>query len=59
MRLYRIVTDCYCGYEVQVWRTWWPFWVAAGTNTHTSVEGATAYAERHASRVVKYLGQIR
>lgn len=57
---YRIVTDKYAGFEVQVWRWWWPFWVQAGfTNTHCSVEQAERWAISHASGgVVKNLGKL-
>ncbi len=53
---YRIVTDNYCGYEAQLWRWWWPFWVQlGGTNTHISVERAEAYISRRIRRVVKHV----
>jgi hypothetical protein len=56
---YRIVTDDYAGYEVQVWRCWWPFWWQAGfANTFLTVEDAEAFAIRHAKGVVKYLGWL-
>lgn len=43
---YRIVTDAYCGYEVQYKSWWWPFWIQAGfTNTHLSIEQARKYIE--------------
>lgn len=43
----RIVTDSYGGFEVQVWRWWWPFWVQfGGINTHRSLERARLYARR-------------
>lgn len=55
---YRIVKDAYLGYEVQVWRWWWPFWMqAGGTNTHRTLEGAERYAEANVRRVIKYLGK--
>lgn len=45
---YRIVTDAYAGYEVQVWRLWWPFWieVAEGVfmcNTWVSIDDAKEF----------------
>lgn len=41
---YRIVKDNYCGFECQVWRLWFPFWIQMGfTNTHTSLEKAKEY----------------
>ena len=41
---YRIVTDCYLGYEVQ-YRLWYfPFWQQCGfTNTHSSFDEAKEY----------------
>lgn len=54
---YRIVRDAYCGFEVQIWRWWLPFWLQAGfINTFPSVERAEEFARAHASPVVKYLG---
>lgn len=56
---YRIVTDNYSGYEVQVRRWWWPFWIEADfVNTHSSIDEAERFAERHAKRCVKYLGRF-
>lgn len=57
MRL-RIVTDSFLGYEVQVWRWYWPFWVQADfVNTHSSVDRAEKWAEAYSARfVIKYLG---
>lgn len=52
----RIVRDNYAGYEVQVWRWWFPFWVQAEfTNTHRSVEDAERFAEAYLRPVVKYI----
>jgi hypothetical protein len=55
---YRIVKDNYCGYEVQVWRWWFPVWTATGvhghfTNTFVSIEEAEEFAK--SSGVVKYI----
>lgn len=50
MRLtkYRIVTDSYCGYEVQKWRIWFPFWMECSwANTHRSIESAQKFVELH------------
>lgn len=56
---YRIVEDEFAGYEVQIWRWWWPFWVEANwVNTHSSVERAERWAARHARKTVKYLGRF-
>lgn len=43
---YRIVRDNYAGYEVQVWRWWFPFWVQPTINTHSTVEGAEQWAKQ-------------
>jgi hypothetical protein len=46
-RKYRIVRDNYAGYECQIWRIWWPFWVQMGsTNTHGTLERAEEYIEK-------------
>ncbi len=55
---YRIVSDDYAGYEVQIKRWWFPFWIQCGLcNTHLSADRAEAYARAHAGkRLVKDLG---
>ena len=41
---HRIVKDSFCGYECQVWRLCFPFWIQMKwTNTHTSIEDAKAF----------------
>jgi hypothetical protein len=55
MKKYRIVTDRYAGYEVQVWRWWFPFWLEVGCNTHPTLERARAFAEADKGRVVEYV----
>lgn len=57
MAEFRIVADSYLGYEVQI-RRWWhyPFWVAFGINTFSTIEKAEAFARKHA--FVKYLGRL-
>lgn len=52
---YRIVRDGYLGYEVQVWRWYWPFWVQPYTNTHSSIERAEIMIEFLKNKVVKYV----
>lgn len=47
---YRIVTDRWNGFEVQVWRWWWPFWEMPALNTSPSVEEAKAWLARHLNR---------
>ena len=57
---YRVVNDCWCGYEVQIKRWFLPFWYQCGgggknTNTHTSIEGAKDFAKKHKSKFVEYI----
>jgi hypothetical protein len=41
IKKYRIIRDGYSGYEVQVWRIWFPFWIQCGiTNTHHTIDEA-------------------
>lgn len=56
---YRIVRDRYMGYEVQIWRWWWPFWMEAGVNTFSTEEKAESWARAYSQRVVKYLGTLK
>lgn len=60
MAKYRIVTDLYNGFEVQIRRWWFPVWVqAGGPNTHGTLEKAEEYATNHANGgCVKYLGKF-
>lgn len=52
----RIVEDCYAGYEVQVWRWWFPFWLQYGVNTFPSIERARKFAKSVlVNRVVEYV----
>ena len=62
---YRIVTDNYLGYEVQIRHWWFPKWFQATSygefaNTHRSIEEAEAWANKHAKEQtsVKYLGRL-
>ncbi len=44
IKKFRIVSDSYSGYECQIWRIWWPFWVQMGfTNTHRTLEEAKKF----------------
>lgn len=44
IKRHRIVTDKYCGYEVQVKWLFWPFWVMKGfSNTHSTIEAAKEF----------------
>ena len=45
-RKVRVVTDMYNGYEAQMWRIWFPFWVMIGINTFPTLERAIWFAER-------------
>ena len=55
----RIVEDAYAGFEVQVWRWWFPFWTQIPgpmglVNTFPSVEKAEEYAIKWSkAKVVK------
>jgi len=53
LRKYRIVSDEYCGYQCQVWRLWFPFWVEMNfANTHKSLESAIDYIKKGEKKVV-------
>lgn len=44
---YRIVTDNYAGFEVQIKVWYWPFWRQLNfSNTHFSIEQASQYIEK-------------
>ena len=44
LRKYRIVKDGYLGYQCDVWRLWFPFWIQMGfSNTFSSIEKAEEY----------------
>jgi hypothetical protein len=58
MAKYRIVRDKFAGYEVQIWRWYWPFWKQPYVNTHDTVEYAEKWARNHAAVVVKNLGRL-
>lgn len=49
---YRVVRDDYCGYEVQTWRIWFPFWLQGKVNSHSSLEKAKKYIEYLKTNVV-------
>jgi hypothetical protein len=62
---YRVVRDEYRGYETQILRLWWPFWVELGglsthINTHYTIEEAEAFARKHAlnGKTVLWLGRL-
>ncbi len=59
MAQYRIVTDMYCGYEVQVRYWWFPFWrQLANCNSHSSVEKAEDWAKRLPGQEIKRWGHM-
>ena len=43
---YRIVTDRWLGYEVQVKHWWWPLWYMPVTNTNRTIEEAKELVDR-------------
>lgn len=50
---YRIVKDCYSGYECQKWRWWFPFWCQmGGTNTHRTVQLAIEFIKNNHKTIV-------
>ena len=54
IKRYRIVKDSFAGYEVQIWRIWFPFWVQMRfVNTHSSIEDAEEFIKR--GKIVKYI----
>lgn len=56
---YRIVTDPYVGYTVEVWCWFWPFWIDAYPDrSFNTVEEAERFAAGCASIVVKNLGTL-
>jgi hypothetical protein len=48
----RIAIDDFSGYEVQVWRWWFPVWVVHGANTHRTLDDARRYIVRSVLRPV-------
>jgi hypothetical protein len=56
-KYYRIVEDDFAGYQVEVWRWWFPFWVQCWgqgdvCNTHASVAEAEQFARNHTNKFV-------
>ena len=49
---YRVVRDDYAGFEVQYRKIWFPFWIQACINTHSSLEKAIKYIETLKSPVL-------
>ena len=51
VKRYRIVRDGYAGYEAQVWRLWFPFWVQCFfVNTEYSIDRAKEVIEDHKNK---------
>lgn len=51
---YRIVPDCWAGYEVQIKRWWFPFWFQCwrpgfSSNTFFTLQRAEAFIAEHAN----------
>ena len=59
IRKYRIVRDNYSGYECQIWRIWWPFWIQMEINTHSTLERAEEYIEEYIEKKVKNRGIVK
>ena len=55
---FRIVTDNFCGCEVQIKRRWWPFWVQCRKNgpinTFSSIDKAKSWVEAGRPRKSKF-----
>lgn len=57
---YRIVTDPFRGYTLEVWCWFWPFWVDANPyRSFSTLEEAEQFAAGCASIVVKNLGTMK
>lgn len=52
---YRIVTDTYAGYEVQLKFWWLPFYIQWKINTHSSPESAEEWLKNRMNKFVKYI----
>lgn len=53
---YRVVADCYNGFECQKKRWWFPFWTQMNlTNSHSSMEAAKAYIENDGKALATYV----
>lgn len=45
---YRIVTDCYRGYQAQFKYWWWPLWFQCyGVNSRDTIDGARLVIDKH------------
>ncbi len=52
---YRVIPDCYLGFEVQCKRWWFPFWLQInGGNTSSSLERAKRLIELHKQGAIYY-----
>ncbi len=52
---YRVIRDKYAGYEAQIKRWWFPFWLQISVSTSSTVEGAVKTCKNHHNKVVKYI----
>ena len=51
-RQFRIITDEFAGYEVQIRHWYWPFWTQAGlVNTHRTIEAAIEFIAKERERL--------
>lgn len=60
---YRIVTDNYAGFEVQMWSIFWPFWTQVSTaydktNTHLTIEMAKLFIENQKNKPKKLKTEV-
>lgn len=46
-RKFRVVTDLYSGFEVQIWLWYYPFWQQIGINTQSSRERALKFIDKY------------
>ena len=52
---YRIVADNYCGFTVQCWRIWFPFWTEINfVNTSASLEQAKENLKHYKNPIIHY-----
>jgi len=50
IKKYRVVKDNYNGFEAQVWRWWFPFWIECFfSNTSGTLDDAKEVIEAHKS----------
>ena len=42
---HRIIRDLWCGYKIQVWNWWFPFWVEPYFNTFSTKKEAIKFVK--------------